>query len=119
MDWKRCIICQKDVSEALRCPLSSSTGTVDDTKQAYIVLLKNIQEFQSINALPVQLNLENETVENLIQHSASWHKSCHLKFSNSKLERAKKKKREKDVEDEAEKRQDKRQALSIASCIFL
>ena len=118
MDWKRCIICQKDTSEALRCPLSSSTGTVDDKKQAYIVLLKNIQEFQSINALPVQLNLENETVENLIQHSASWHKSCHLKFSNSKLERAKKKKREKDVEDEAEKRQNKRQALSITSCIF-
>lgn len=64
MDWKRCIIFQKDISEALRCPLNSSTGTIDDKKQPYIVLLKNIQEFKSINALPVQLNFENETVEN-------------------------------------------------------
>ena len=94
MNWKRCIICQKDTAEALRCPLSSSTGTIDDKIQAYIVLLKNIEEFKSINDLPGQLNFENETVENLVQHWASWYKSCHLKFSHSKLERAKNKKRE-------------------------
>lgn len=70
MDWKRCIICQKDTPEALRCPLSSSAGTIDDTKQAYMILLSNVEEFRSINALPVQLNFENETVDSLVDH---WH----------------------------------------------
>ena len=47
---------------------------------------------------------------------ASWHKSCHLKYSNSKLTRAKKR-RANDC-DESERIPIKRQAMNIKNCMF-
>jgi len=35
-------------------------------------------------------NKEDITVELLVDYQAKWHKSCHLKFNNSKLQRARK-----------------------------
>ena len=119
MNWERCIICQKETREPLRCPLNSSSGTIDDNKQVYTVLLKNIEEFRSINWCPAELiNFEEMTVENLVDQRASWHKSCHLKFSTSKLETAKSKKRQRHKEHVAERRPAKRQTVSIKNCII-
>ena len=103
----------------MRCPLNSSSGTIDDNKQVYTVLLKNIEEFRSINWCPAELiNFEEITFENLVDQRASWHKSCHLKFSTSKLETAKSKKRQRHKEHVAERRPAKRQTVSIKNCII-
>ena len=50
-------------------------------------------------------------------HSASWHKSCHLKYNNSKLARAKKRVISQ-VQDSERSRTMKRQALNISNCLF-
>ena len=50
-------------------------------------------------------------------HSASWHKSCRLKYNNSKLVRAKKRLISQ-VQDPERSRPMKRQALNISNCLF-
>lgn len=49
-------------------------------------------------------------------HPASWHKSCHLKFNNSKLTKVKKK-RERNCDDE-EKMLTNRKALDVQKSSF-
>ena len=53
----------------------------------------------------------------LNKHHASWHKSCHLKYSNSKLKKAQKRKAT-NLDDSEERRPSKRQALNIRHCMF-
>lgn len=78
--------CQKDTSEPLKCPLDSHDpgGKTD-------VYSSNVQQFRDINALPTSICFGSDvTASNFEMNSASWHKSCHLKFNNTKLARAKK-----------------------------
>lgn len=87
-DWNKCIICQEDKSETLKCPLSGPKWL--DCSDVYSTFLSNVAEFRSIEALPTDLTLdENTTVDHLIQNEAVWHKSCHLKFCTSKLNKVK------------------------------
>ena len=70
-----------------------------------------------------------ETVEEFLNNCAKWHKTCHLKFATSKLERSKercKNKRKDEDNCESGERRSKRRALSAESrgtvwslqCIF-
>jgi len=91
LNWALCLICQKDTSEPLRCPLQTP-GTSGDKSHAYRSFLANVEQFRAIDNLPTKLCFGNdETATNFTSHSASWHKSCHLKFNNSKLMKATKK----------------------------
>ena len=55
--------------------------------------------------------------DSFASHSASWHKSYHLKFNNSKLSKAIRKKD--GQSDEPEQRQStKHQALDLQKCLF-
>ena len=65
----------------------------------YESFLCNVREFQDISALPTNIFFQN--VAKFATHHASWHKSCHLKYNNSKL--AKVKKRTIDNADNLEK----------------
>jgi len=117
LNWDRCVISQQDTAEPLKCPLQSPESSGDKT-DAYTSFLTNVEQFRAIGALPAKLCFgSNETVDNFASHSASWHKSCHLKFNNFKLAKAKKK-REHNPGDE-EKRSSKRKALDIQKCFFL
>ena len=60
----------------------------------YNTFLFNVTRFKDLNSLPVELkfNIETTTVDDLLNNSAKWHQSCHLKFSSSKLEKAQKRK---------------------------
>ena len=58
----------------------------------------------------------DETAESFVAHSASWQKSCHLKFNDIKLAKAKKK-RDHTPTDE-QKRPKKRKALDVQGCFF-
>ena len=103
LDWSRCIICQEDGSEPLKCPLSSPHATSENRSSTYINFLTNVEKFCKIKALPVELPFgEEETVESFVGNSASWHKSCYLKFNNFKLAKAIKK-REREQDESGEK----------------
>ena len=48
--------------------------------------LANVGEFKRLNQLPVPLKFEEDMdVKKLVTHQAKWHKSCYLKFNDTKL----------------------------------
>ena len=87
--WDRCIICQRISETPLKCPLNANTTDIE-RREVYKNFLENANEFQSQSFLPVELKLDlsTATVELLIANRASWHKSCRLRFTTSKLEKA-------------------------------
>ena len=59
--------------------------------------MQNFKKFRQLNACPIKIQLSSEvTVNELITNRASWHKSCQLKFSSSRLKRILEKSKEKD-----------------------
>ena len=76
-----------------------------------------MKEFHSINALSTNICFGNDLdVEDLISHHALWHKSCHLKYSGSRLTRTKKRKT--DHIEESGRMPTKCQAFNIKNCMF-
>ena len=134
LNWKLCIICQKDTNEPLKCPMQSPTSAYNDKIKTYLSFLSNVKQFSTINALPVTLVFaKEETANNFACHSASWHKSCHIKFNNTKLERALKRTHDPDDSktcpdragspdpddtENAMPSRPKRQALEVHKCFF-
>jgi hypothetical protein len=114
LDWSKCIICQQDIPEPLKCPLNShKTGG----EVFYSSFLANVKEFRSLDELPTSIYFKSDlTVNDFERHRASWHKSYHLKYSTSKLTRAKKRKA--NDYDGSERVPSKRQAMNIQNCIF-
>ena len=117
LSWNQCVICQKHTTEELRCPLRAS-GDRADPKAVYSLFLKNAVEFNAVDALPVPLSLPLDTdAEVLVEKGASWHQSCHLQFSSSKLKKAKeriarKRKMEQAEQDDEEVQAQKTRRLS-------
>ncbi|XP_068680603.1 probable DNA double-strand break repair Rad50 ATPase [Montipora foliosa] len=124
--WDRCIICQRISETPLKCPLNANTTDIE-RGEVYKNFLENANEFQSQSFLPVELKLDlsTATVELLIANRASWHKSCRLRFTTSKLEKAKerqsaKRKRETEEEESRTRRNSQRRQASKNNevCIF-
>jgi len=117
LNWDLCIICQKETAEPVRCPLLTP-GTSGDKADAYTSFLANVEQFRAIDALPAVLYFgRDETADNFALHSAAWHKSCHLKFNNSKLARLTQK-RVHNPNNSGGKKSIKRQALDVQKCFF-
>ena len=94
MDWHQCIICQKSTKEDLQCPANSKRK---DAGAGYTSFVNNRKEFQNLGIEPAALDVKlldagNGTEQTFLDKKASWHKSCRDLFSNTKLERAKKRK---------------------------
>ena len=88
IDWEKCVICQNATKESLKCP-HKSKGTPEANRQTYASFLENVRSFRQLNALPVDIRFEDDVdVEHLCRNNASWHKTCHLKFSASKVKKA-------------------------------
>lgn len=82
INWNKCIICQQDTPEPLKCPLDSLGA---GSEAFYSSFLANVEEFRKIDALPTNVYFgDGISVDDLTSHHASWHKSCHLKYSISK-----------------------------------
>ena len=112
----RCIICQKSTSEELRCPLRAS-GDRADPKAVYTSFLCNVFEFNALEALPIALSMPlDRDVEVLIENDASWHKSCRLQFSTSKLNKAKERLARK--REQAQKENRKCELLKHEGCLL-
>ena len=114
IDWEKCIVCQENTSEALKCPLLGP-GTNDSKLEAYKSFLHNVEQFRAIDSLPTAIRFDNESADSFLVHRASWHKSCHLKYNNFKLQRAKKRG---SCVDKSETRSSKRRAISFELCLF-
>ena len=116
LDWSLCIICQKDTTEPLKCPLHNPIASGDQTGP-YESFLANVGQFRTINALPTPIFFEpHENAESFAKHNASWHKSCYLKYNNSKLVKAKRKSAS--SKDDPKRKRSKRQASTIDNCMF-
>ena len=94
MDWHQCIICQKSTKEDLQCPANSKRK---DAGAGYTSFVNNLKEFQNLGIEPAALDVKlldagNGIEQTFLDKKASWHKSCRDLFSNTKLERAKKRK---------------------------
>ena len=62
---------------------------------------------------------EDMTVDELVQNWGSWHKSCYVKFSKEKLERATKKRdRDDAVESITWEKRPRRQSIDRMACLF-
>ena len=100
----------------LKCPLHNPIVS-DDQTGPYESFLANVGQFQALNALPTPILFEaGETAATFAKHNASWHKSCYLKYNNSKL--AKAKKRHAYVSEQPERKCCKRQANTIDTCML-
>ena len=99
--------------------------TSDNNAAACTSFLTNVGPFRDIDALPAVVYYGNdESADSFATHCAywAWHKSCHLKFNNSKLAKAKKtKQREQNTDEPDEKTLSKRHArhLTLKSEVFL
>lgn len=93
-DWSKCIICQEDTDEVLKCPSYSKRDT---SGAGYKTLAENLTAFDKIDCLPKTLNLsqldEGEGIEETFRlHNAKFHDSCRLHYNKTKLQRAQKRK---------------------------
>ena len=85
IDWDSCIICSKHTGN-LKCPVDSYNNGLE----VYRNFLGIVEEFHSLDASPVGVKFEGDNLaEVFYQNKTKWHKSCHLKFSASKLFRVK------------------------------
>ena len=67
----RCIICQEEAGEPLRCPLLGP-GTTDSKVEAYRLFLENIDQFKAMNSLLTTIFFgDNESAESFAAHHAS------------------------------------------------
>ena len=115
-----CLICQGLSNEPLKCPLKAE-GTMDKT-ESYGSFLNNVHTFRAMDMLPVVLDFgEDMTVDDLVQNRRAWHKSCYVKFSKEKLEKAIKKRSRHDDSAEyssSEKKCPRRQLVDKMACLF-
>ena len=116
-NWNRCIICQEDTSEPLRCPLQSPGASYVKVIKIYESFLMNVKQFQDISALPTNIYFKyDQSATDFVDYQASWHKSCYLKYNNTKLAQAKK--RRGDTDNLEIKPPRKRQAVQVDNCLF-
>ena len=72
----------------------NSLVTSDDNAAVYTSFLTNVEQFRDTDALPAEVYFGNDkSADSFATHCVSWHESCYLKFSNSKLAKAKKNKK--------------------------
>ncbi len=84
--------------------------------------MTNVKQFRDINLLPTGLKFgSDQTVDTFVKNSASWHKSCHVQFSNYKLARARKRKESNPHENDNEQGRQpskRRSIIMIEQCLF-
>jgi hypothetical protein len=89
-NWELCVLCQKDTGDALQCPGKNTKGTAGSGYESFT---SNLHAFQELGCMPMEVDLQrldngSGILATLVANSAAWHKTCLLKFSRMKLERA-------------------------------
>lgn len=92
IDWNLCFICEKSSTDPLLCPANS---TRLDRGSGYKTFLENIIEFRKFGEVPFNADRRLEkasinSVDDLLNLKAKWHKSCNLLFSQKNILRKRK-----------------------------
>ena len=79
-DWIKCVLCQQESSEVLRCPAKSKCITQGS---GYKTITELLVGFERIGCLPPSINLSrlddgSGIEETLKRYEAKWHDSCRL-----------------------------------------
>ena len=103
-DWNKCCLCQIDKDEDLKSP--TTRYETDRDNDGYVMLARNIPLFNGIHQMPIKLDPNrldqgNGIEESLRVNNAKYQQSCRLSFSNSKLERARKRSAATNISDDA------------------
>ena len=93
-NWKLCIICQEDNSEALTSP---SLSTRQEIGSGFSSLAGNLIKFSELVQLPGTLNLERLNEDHgieaaMVANNVQYHHTYRLKYNNKKLQRTEKRK---------------------------
>ena len=103
----------------MRCPVDSHVG---NGIEVYSNFLEVVEKFRKFDALPVDIKYEGENLAELMyQKRAKWHKSCHLKFSSSKLTRVETRQKRKLTEctsNDDQRRSKRHLPASEECCLF-
>ena len=94
IDWSKCCLCQLEKNNEILISPSNSFKRKQDYA-GYSKIATNVPLFHALNDMPIAFNPsrldEGEGIEaTLIRNQAKYHNSCRLLFTNTKLERARK-----------------------------
>ena len=94
IDWKLCILCQKNTKEHVQSPMRNKRATAEE---GYATLAQTLDKCRQYDFYPFTTDLgqldEGDGFEHtLLKHQGCWHKSCLLKINKTKLERVEKRK---------------------------
>ena len=100
-NWDLCVFCQKNTKAALECPVRSSKPPIG-IGYVHVSLANQLIQFDSHGQLPFEIDIERlddgEGIEaTLMKHCACWHKTCRLKFNQTKLDRLNKKEKHESI----------------------
>ena len=116
MDLELCVICGQG---------SGAESNLKNGLEIYHNFLLSVKEFAELQSMPVPIYFNKEdTAETFMDYKAKWHKSCHLKFAQFKLNHLKdklSKKRKLEETECEEQRKSKRMSTgtpSQSACIF-
>lgn len=91
IDWELCVLCQEETGAAMQYPTKSTREPVGN---GYKSLAYHLVEFAKLGNMPLDISMLNDgdgIEATLTRHHAGWHKSCRLKFNQTKLERLQRK----------------------------
>ncbi len=88
-DWKQCVLCQDDMGQL--CSPTNFKSLTTLIGSGYKSLQINSLSFKNLVICQITWQCENwwshGMAATLMAHNASWHKTCHLKFNKTELER--------------------------------
>ena len=90
-DCTKCIVCQTVTDERLQCPADIKRSDIDSGLR-YSTFAHNLACFHELGSVPMSLDIQrldegNGVASTLGEHSAKWHKSCHVQFNTTLLKR--------------------------------
>jgi len=83
VDWSKCVLCQKTITEALQFPQNLRRSDIDHGT-GYHTLANNILRFHDKDPLPVPIDIKklddgDGIASTFMKQSAKWHKTCYNK----------------------------------------
>ena len=88
INWDLCILCQEN-GTGLQCPYAVKNNKAS-VGSGYKTLAEQLTNFSELGHMPIDVDIkqldDGDGIEaTLMRHHAGWHKTCRLKFNQTKL----------------------------------